>query len=453
MEKKLFFLCFFLLTIVFPVSGTRTISTIWKSENLSLTMIGNYGSPLGESLRQEFHREKSYHFYNLLKNNEIEGHFKVDARQYVQEEEGIFNLNSLKLLNTNEVDPHLRESFNPVYESGRLVYQSWSENYVEIFANNNIIYRSSEPLKLVGKRENNILILENEVLKYLDEIEWMPVEELKGYTVGLIRWVDTDHIAFFAEHNRTGKKVAGVTSVRRPRSTFHEIPGGIFVDIAVSNNLQHFYLLIREADKYRIFYKNAEQSWENIGEFKGKIYLLGLREENLFLFNSRTGSIQILDGPIIENITLKILKSFPRGKYLHGEGLNFNGASNVDYRQTQGKNTAVLFYNPDVQEKLAGYGLDKMEKFGSSPQIWLIPETYRNFFKELPGDEKLGNLYFSVSNQTIYYDMPGKNYLRDINMIQLKRDYKWIKFCGILLLLVIVGGIFIANRKKIIGVK
>ncbi|MGM0441784.1 MAG: hypothetical protein ACQEQC_05140 [Elusimicrobiota bacterium] len=448
MMRKIFILLIFALSLsVSSLPASSNINTVWKTDNLSLSIAGNYGTPLGDELRKNHHRKKGYHFYNLLRNKNIKGDFILTLKKD-QTGENIYSLNSLDLLKTKDIDPEKAEDFNPVYDNDRLLHERWKGNFIEIISGGNVIYRSSAPLKLIGKKNNNILISEEEVLKYLDEVDWTPVEELEGYSVKPGGWIDSEHIAFFAEDKKTGQKVAGITSVRRPKSYFYGIPSGSFIDIIASKDLQQTYILVKDGKRYKIYSRTPRGRWNKIEDGTEKIYLLGIKKQELLWVIPQNGYIRTEDDKKIEDIKIDFIDSYPSGQYQYGQGLS--NMEQIEFKKVKENKILTLFYGSSAAKELEKYGLTGVEKFNSFEKVWFMPESYRKSLENLPEKENLGNLYFAPQDMKIFYDSTGDNYLRDVKTLQLKKDYLFLK-CVVLLFIIMAGGLFIASRKNVAG--
>ncbi len=425
MRKTFFF--FLISAVVIPAQASINIITRWETEDKSLTVRGNYGTPLGEEIRLKNQRQKAFHIFNLLRHSSSEEDIFID----LQDPEGP-GLSPAAAGELSGVVLEGAEEFNPVYDGGRLFYQRWESGTLKLLSEDIVIYRSEEAFDFVGKKNETAVIRERGRLKYLSEVEWVEVDTLVGYSVSLLRWVDQDTIICRAERDTDGRRFLIVTSVRRPSAVILPVPEGNLIDAVSDTGKENIFALSRSAG-VRVLYSYcfSENDWNMEEEFSGDVALLGIRGGLPYWFEPGSPEIRSAERSLPLSGQRK-MELYPEGRYVWGE-------EGADFTKASPRRLFLLFYSPERESDFKKSGFSKVDVFEGSSGAWIFPETYTSSLQALEGE--IGNAYLSLEDMRVYYDTAERSLrkIRSIGVRPTAREIYVLYILGALLAILILN--------------
>lgn len=428
---------FFVLTVAGNTTNKQIVK--WKSKDVSVSLIDNYGTPLAESIRAQNQSEKAYYIYNLVSDLRKKVKLNIYPSGIVSPKTEKHSITSLDI---NDVETLLdveftdSEQYNPVYDSGCLIYLNWRGNQLELVVDDKPVYSDETAFNYFGNKKENLLIRVNGKLNYLDGSEWRPVETLKEYTVSnTFKWLGNSVLAY-VERDADGKRFIAMFSIDKSEVDFLPVPPGRFIDIVSTSDKNMIYSLHFNDGYWQISkYLRDEVRWSLIRSSNSRVYLIGIKKKRLLLLDKQGNNIITLDGNNIATVDIQILETYPLGNYEYGQAIESMSPAKSDKK-------IVLFYNTNIGEKLKNAGFDKIEELDAKPKIWLLPENYKSDINSLP--KETGHIYLSIENMKLHYDT-FKNNIRKIEVISFKPTFKErnvLIILGVFLLILLLNEIF-----------
>ncbi|GEM_PF-3569567 len=426
--KTLLLIALFFQT--FSAYATYNMETRWCSEDGCLSYIGNYGTPLGETIRMNDEREKAYHIFNILRESGED--FDHEISVFTGEQ-----LDIESIVEDKQIEFETKEKFNPVFDGEYLYFQKWENGKLNLYRDENKLYSSEEFFKFLGKENGHLLIRDRGRIKLHHGEELNALESLKEYSVSFLRWIDEGRVLCYAERDMDGRRHLILASVHEDELLdSYSVPDGTFLDAAVSSNLQHLYYYSGTSQSYVLHkYHTDTESWEIHKEFSEPVRLLGVRGEEVVWWDPKSEEVKINAVGELKINEHENLKLFPAGEYKSGE----HGARLM---QVEPDKLLVLFYPTRDKDFLKEKGLGRIEKFRGNNRTWLLPENYMSSFQALP--EKMGHAFLSLEDMKIYYDKEDKA-LRNIFSLKIRPTasrYVVLLILGGVLLLLILSELF-----------
>ena len=386
--------------------GTFNIVTRWESKNDSLTIRGNYGTPLGEEIRRENEREKAFHVFNLLRSAGPGKSLHVN----LQDRQGP-GLTPAALGREESVRLEGAEEFNPVFSGGILYRMRWKDGLLELLAGDNVIHSSEDAFDFLGVVNGAALVRDKGRLGYVKDSGWVPVDALKGYSVSFARWIGGNSTVSYAERDMDGRRFIIIASIERPSAVLISAPPGEFRDAAVSGNRSTVYALFRARREYSLYRYTAENDdWDLVRTFENGVELLGIRNGRVFWFDPSAGELASHERSVSIPGS-RIVDLYPRGRYVFGEE-----GGDVLYDAEPVK-LLMLFYGPDRERTLERMGFSRVDKFEGKTEVWVFPDNYQSSLQALRGD--VGHAFFSLDEMRVFYDSQ-RNGLRKVRSIRVR---------------------------------
>ncbi len=403
-----------LFILSLPAAGTYNIMTRWQGDKAVLSIYGNYGHPLGEELRMRAEREKAFHIFNILESESIEADISIALHPFPPMHETDITVQELCLdLIGQELGIELtgEEEFDPAYDKGVLFYRKWSNGKMSLEFNGDLaVSPVDEAFEFHGKKGDNIIISRFGKLMYIDEVDWLEVKSLSGYTVSEARWLCETSILVRAEHDMTGRRYILKTSFRTDKEPQFSVEDPGFLDVAACADTGITAALTeRRGARSILVYDPGKKQWDHIYTTPEVIYLAGVHGGEIIWWNAENEELHFSEGFSTRDVRHKTLALHPRGHYSWGE-------EELHNRATPEKITVIL-YGPAAETALEEKGLSGIVSFNSNPRVWLLHERYGSSFDELPDD--LGYAAISPENMRIYYNTAGES-LRRIRSVTLR---------------------------------
>ncbi len=394
------------------LAATVTKTYRWQTDGVKLAVTGNYGTPLSEIIRARDEESMAYRLFNLMRSSGKELDYNIARPEYKGEDKKSLKKIDIKYAaGQMGIDIQKEENFASRYAGGKLWHFNWSGDRLRLTSGNVAAYSSTEIYTFCGFRGENIVINRGGTLYYLSEIEWLPVPALEGYTAGKVRWLSENEIVVFAQDQKTGQDFLVITSIRKNNAEFIPAPAGEFKDVIVSENRNQIYASSFYGGVYEIsIYIEDEINWEVKKKTSKELKLLAVKDGKVIWFSAGTKTINISGEEEIEGCNIYEIVTYPWGDYILTE-------DDSAISEPETAKTSIIFYDSQAGRKLKEYGIPDIGVYGIDSDIWLLPEKYRKAIEKLPGHP--GSVSLNSEDKTVYYDMPGRDGLREIESMEL----------------------------------
>ncbi len=411
-KEALLFLIFCFLTV--PAGATYNRLTRWEGENAAVSIYGNYGHPLGEEIRLRNHKRKALNIFNALESAKINTSiaFALHPLPPSFNADKVFNELSPETVEKElKTSFNTREKFNPVYDRGVLFYQKWKGGKMRVeFEGNPATPWKDTAFCFAGKIDDNMLISVAGKVKYIDEVDWIPVQSLKEYTADEIRFLDNSSLIARVEEDMTGRRYIAVSRFRTDEEPLMIVPDPGMKSAAANIESGKIVALKEHRGAHSIMeYDFQKKRWSEKYTSADTLYLAGLNGDEFMWWNAETETFHFSSGGEISGLGHKAVSLYPRGRFTWGE--------EEDEFSALPEKIIVLMYSAQQASLFEEKGFSDINKLGVHPRIWLLNKRYKSSFDELPDD--LGHVYLSPENSKIYYNKSGGG-LRTISSVSLR---------------------------------